>query len=511
MTRRILVVDDSPINIETIRAHLRGEGYDILGLESGPEALARVEEFDPDLVLLDLMMPEMSGIEVLRELRARPGVGEVPVIIVTALDDPSTLEEAFQEGADDFLTKPLRGIQLRVRVRGMVRLNRYRRLVAERERREGLEKDRLDLERTVRQLVDQAGILAMFFKLDGSITWANSCAADTLGYSREELNKLRMPDLVALESKVACDSTMADLALGIGKKTCEMALMSASGTRIEVIGAAVPHSLDGAVVGGRVLFIDVTEKTLLREQLFQAQKMEQVGRLTAGIAHNFGNVLAVMSMNGHALKHGVKDEALRPAIEDIIEAANDGREMIQGLMGLSRQASLDMVPQALGEILTSTVKTLSRIMPKTVQMSVTGESTSGVLSDGTAVRQILVNLATNACDAMEERGRLTFSLRDVGAGHAPKEAQLEGPCVVIELEDTGPGISPDVMEEIFDPFFTTKEVEKGTGLGLATVKGLMAQMGGYVTVTSTLGVGAVFSLWFPATTDETGVKVSDRV
>ncbi len=246
-----------------------------------------------------------------------------------------------------------------------------------------------------------------------------------------------------------------------------------------------------------------THRRRLEEQLRQAQKMEEIGQLTGGIAHDFQNLLSVILLNTELIKDTVSSGEL-PAlaeVSEVEEAAQQAANMTRKLLGFGRRADLSLLPTELGAVVEGMSSMLRRVIPENIHVSIrVADKLGKVKADPGAVEQILLNLATNARDAMPGGGSLVVELakctvEEEAAAEMP--GGREGTFLCLSVADTGVGMDEVVVARVFEPFFTTKPVGEGTGLGLAMVYGLAQQHGGFVQVQSEVGVGTTVSLFLP--------------
>jgi two-component system cell cycle sensor histidine kinase/response regulator CckA len=248
--------------------------------------------------------------------------------------------------------------------------------------------------------------------------------------------------------------------------------------------------------------IDATEQKALEAKFAQSSKMEAVGKLAGGIAHDFNNVLtAIIGFSDLLLQtHRPSDPAYKD-IKHIQSSANRAAGLVAKLLAFSRRQTLQTEPLQLGDVLTDLGPLLKRSIGETVELKVSsGRDLWYVKADRTQLDQVILNLAFNARDAMPDGGTLTFRTRNITEREAQKLTHHGMPVaeyVLIEVEDTGFGMTPEVMAKIFEPFFTTKGVGKGTGLGLATVYGIIKQSGGYIYPESAPGKGTTFRVYLP--------------
>ncbi len=254
---------------------------------------------------------------------------------------------------------------------------------------------------------------------------------------------------------------------------------------------------------GAVLYvIDATEQKALELKFAQSHKMEAVGKLAGGVAHDFNNVLtAIIGFSDLLLQtHRPTDAAYRD-IMNIRSSANRAADLVQQLLAFSRRQTLQPKVLELGEVLTDLAPLLNRSLGETIELKILpGRDLWYVKADKGQFVQVIINLAVNAKDAMPDGGCLTIRTRNISERESVKLGALNlaaGEYVLIEVEDTGVGIPPEVMSKIFEPFFTTKDVGKGTGLGLSTVYGIVKQTGGYVSAESEVGRGTTFRVYLP--------------
>ncbi len=340
-------------------------------------------------------------------------------------------------------------------------------------------------QQTLRVLFDDAPLPMCVFASDTlEILDVNAAAVARYGYSREEFLRLRATDLQHAE-----DGGSADRVPRSGSArhlTRERAVIE-----VEVVAHPV-------VFGGRparlVAVIDVTERNRaeverrrLEEQLRQAQKMEAVGRLAGGVAHDFNNLLTVVRGRSQLLLRRLgPDDPLRPTIETIDRTAEQAVGLTSRLLTFSRRQTAQPRVIELTAVVGGVETMLRRVIGEDIEfVMILDPATGWVRADPTQIEQVIVSLAVNARDAMPQGGRLTVETTPSGS-HAR-----------ISIADTGVGMSPEVQARLFEPFFTTKERGQGTGLGLATVYGIVNQAGGHITVASEPGHGSVFTISLP--------------
>ena len=250
--------------------------------------------------------------------------------------------------------------------------------------------------------------------------------------------------------------------------------------------------------------VDLTERTRLEEQLRQAQKMEAIGQLAGGVAHDFNNLLAAISINAHLLRDRMAPGEAEREVVEIENAAERGAGLIRQLLAYSRRQVLQLRLLDLNRVVTETESLLRRVIGDEVRLDARLDASLGtVLADAGQLTQVLLNLAVNARDAMPGGGRLSITTANATlepGAHARFAEAPPGDYVVLTVSDTGIGMDAETLARAFEPFFTTKDSGRGTGMGLATVYGIVEQSGGQVYAESSPGEGATFTVLLPRRT-----------
>ena len=337
----------------------------------------------------------------------------------------------------------------------------------------------------------------------GIHTFANPAYLSLFGYeSDNELIGTPIIDLIAPESRGFVEETVKKRALGEPVPS----FYEATGLKRDGTTFLVEANISTYVLNDQqfslVVMRDITEKKRLEDQLRQAQKMEAVGTLAGGVAHDFNNILTVIMGLGNLMQMSIdKDDIHKAYVDQIVASSERAADLTQSLLAFSRKQRIAPEAHTVNGIVTSTAKLLARLLPEDIglKMDLTNKNTSSLL-DVTQIGQVLMNLATNARDAMPHGGSLTITTQqakmdeDFTKTHGFGRA---GEYVKLSVSDTGAGMDSETMKRIFEPFFTTKEVGKGTGLGLASAYGIVKQHGGYITVSSTPFQGTTFDIYLP--------------
>jgi PAS domain S-box-containing protein len=359
-------------------------------------------------------------------------------------------------------------------------------------------------EARLRALMDHANDCITVLTTDGTIVDVNERMAETLGLTRDELIGKRISDVTALPPDQVMREFSADLPLGIAGKGFfrRTALKGPGGKHV-----LMDFSLSEVKLGGEDLFLsigrDMTAYEHLQNQLRQAQKMEAIGRLAGGVAHDFNNLLTVINGNVDILVDTgrMSAEAL-DLLGDVRKAGDRASGLTRQLLAFSRKQMLKPSIIDVPELVHSIDRMLRRIMREDIRLETAiGRDVSTVFADPGQLEQVIINLAVNARDAMPDAGTLTIEVANthLDATYVSEHEPVKpGPYVLIAVSDTGVGMAPEVRSRVFEPFFTTKEAGKGTGLGLATVYGIVKQSGGFIWVYSEPGHGSTFKVYLPA-------------
>jgi PAS domain S-box-containing protein len=355
----------------------------------------------------------------------------------------------------------------------------------------------------------------LFWKIDGGITEANDAFLDMVGYSRRDLKeglldweKMTPPgyeedDRKGIEN-LARDGICAPY---------EKELFRKDGSRVPVLlGSAVFEDSPGE---GVCFVLDQTERKKLEQQFLRAQRMESIGTLAGGIAHDLNNVLGPIIMSLDLLRMQFPDHSSQNLLALISSSAHRGADMVRQVLSFARGVEGQRLEVQIKHLIRDIEKIVNDTFLKHIEVrAIVPHDLWTVLGDPTQIHQVLLNLCVNARDAMPESGTLTLSAENVALDEhyasLAKEAR-PGPYVVLQVEDSGTGMPPEVAERIFDPFFTTKEVGKGTGLGLSTSLAIIKSHGGFIRVYSEVGKGTKFKIYLPAQTEASASMAEEQI
>lgn len=367
-------------------------------------------------------------------------------------------------------------------------------------------------EASFRSVVEDAPYSIYRANLAGEFLLVNPALQKMLGYeSREELEKANLaseiytslPEHQRITNLFLHDPHFKDIELEWKRK---------DGNRITVRCSGRPVKDESGTMAYLEVFAeDVTEQRVLERQLRMAQKMEAVGRLSGGIAHDFNNLLGVIIGYSQVLKRNLgSGHAAFEYAEEIEKASQRAVSLTRQLLAFSRQQVLEPAIINLNTLVSDMEKMLPRLIGEDIELNLTLDGSLGqVKADGGQIEQVLMNLAVNARDAMPDGGKLIIQTGNVELDSIyvrQHPGSRPGQYIMLSVTDTGTGIDPEIQGQIFEPFFTTKERDKGTGLGLATVYGVVKQSGGYIAVESEKGNGASFKVYLPRIEQPTEVR-----
>ncbi len=339
----------------------------------------------------------------------------------------------------------------------------------------------------------------------GKIVLANDRTEAMFGFTRQELLGSAIEMLLPASKREAHVPRRDEYfhhprtrPMGTGM---ELAGQRKDGSEFPVEVSLSSVEVEGALYG--IAFVsDISQRKTLEEQLMHAQKMEAVGRLAGGVAHDFNNMLTVITgYNRMILDELSTVDPLRGYAEEILKAADRAGALTNQLLAFSRRQIMKPRIISVNSVIEQTEKMLRRLIGEDIQLSISlSAETGNIKSDPNHIAQAIVNLAVNARDAMPTGGRLTIETGNCHIDETYVRTHMgvkPGEFVMIAVSDTGMGMDSATRQRIFEPFFTTKERGKGTGLGLATVYGMVKQSGGDIWVYSEPGTGTTFKLYFP--------------
>lgn len=536
----ILVVDDNAKFREVVVAVLENEGHSVLEAGTAEQAIELARHEEPDLLILDIHLPGMDGTRLCKAIKEDEQLKLTPILLITGMQSQETHLIALDCGANDYLRKPFDNRVLAARVRLLLK---YRHAIRD------LVSARDEMERNVtlrtRQLQEAND------KLRKEVDSHRMTLAELRGLNRN-IGQLiaSIPSLLIRVNEHLVIQRMngvAERVLGVRASSCVGRILTDSGISWDVedlakllsqnevtlpnpcpvevsftkpdgqdglLGLAVTPVSDeeGRQIGHLIIGADITEKRKLEnalrektEMLQHAQRMEAVGQLAGGIAHEFNNLMTVvLGYSKRILAKADPDWPLRSELMEIRTAGKRAADITRQLLLYSRKDKVEPEVMRLNELLLGCHALLRPLICENIKLEYDLDAEPMyVHADKRLIEQVVVNLVVNARDAMPKGGKIVIGCKPVSQGRDDSRHDCpNGDYLLLSVADTGCGMSASIRERIFEPFFTTKGPGKGTGLGLATVYGIVKQAGGSIRVESIPDEGTRFEILLPRSAAE---------
>ncbi|MDP4027830.1 MAG: PAS domain S-box protein [Gallionella sp.] len=556
----ILVVDDDGFSLKLLSKMLALDGHAVRTAASGEQAFASVAEQLPDLVLLDVMMPGIDGLEVTRRFKADPRTRPIPIILVTALEDGDSRIKGLEAGAEEFLSKPVNRAELQMRVKNLLKLKEFADYLADHNRilEEQVQQRTASLiesENKLRRITESAQDAIVMVDNSGNISFWNAAAEKIFGYPAHEalgknLHQLLVPPKYREASHEGFSRFMHSGEGAVVGTTRELAALHKNGAEFPVELSLSAVKIDGAWQGIGIVR-DITERKKMEKQavehyehvanintslatanqqlqqaqsqLLQSEKMAAIGNLAAGVAHEINNPVGYVNSNLGTLEKYLADIfAVMDKCETAVKLDNDNpllgelRQFMQKIdIGYLREDTKALVAES-----HQGLERVKRIVLDLKNFSRADTDEQWVQADLNQGMEATLNVVWNElkykCEVVKEYGVLpeidclpsqldqVFLNLLVNAAQAIEvrgkitiRTGQEGDRVWVEVGDTGKGIPPENIPHLFEPFFTTKPVGQGTGLGLSVSFNIVAKHHGKIEVRSEVGKGSTFRVWLP--------------
>jgi signal transduction histidine kinase/DNA-binding response OmpR family regulator len=514
---------------------LVGAGYAVDVVADGVAALAAARARRPDLLLTDVMMPQMDGFELLRAVRADGQLADLPVVMLSARAGEEAQVEGLEAGADDYLSKPFSARELLARVSANLEMARVRRQATEQIR---LSEEKLQVEREfLASVLAKAPIGISIVDRDGQMSMLNERGVELLGHRHFTHGPQDFAGYGAVhaDGRPYAPAEYPTLRAARGERVeAERVIYLRGGPggheRIVLEVDAVPIlGPTGQPAGVVTVFDDagardraedalrarvdraIQEREAAREELHQLQKLETIGQLTGGVAHDFNNLLTpIVGALDILARRYIVDQRAERLISGAQQSAERARVLVNRLLTFGRRQHLDPQAVDLGQLLTGMSDLIGRSLSAQINVSYVVEPhLPAVFADPNQLELAILNLCVNSRDAMPDGGDLTISVQACDGGDSPRLAP--GRYVRLRVADTGVGMDPETLRRAVEPFYSTKEVGRGTGLGLSMVHGLAAQSGGVFDLQSEAGRGATASIYLPAAQLEVAPRTGGAV
>jgi PAS domain S-box-containing protein len=517
MGKKILVVDNHPVILKFMTQLFEKEGHQVMTAETGLDALDILRNFIPDIIFIDLVMPNIDGRKLCQIIRKIPKLKDIFLVILSAIAAEQKVD--FTEfGANACIAKaPFNKMVKHIHtVMDQLSLTPSASLsdqvlglsdVFPRHITEEL----LFIKRHFEAILGTMSEGILEITSEGRIVYANPAAIALIGILEETLLASNFTDLL----KETDGQLIKDQLVAIHNQSKTIIRdfpVMINGKQILLNIFPIMDEKHRTIV---IILNDVSERKRMEAQFLQAQKMEAIGQLAGGIAHDFNNLLTIIKGYSQLSLMELKEGApLRENIEEINKASDRASDLTYQLLAFSRRQILEMRVLDLNALLPGVERMLRRVIGEDIELVTRlAEDLGRVKSDQGQIEQVIMNLAVNARDAMHAGGKLTIETANAELDEAYARAHVAvtpGRYVMLSVSDTGVGMTPEVRGRVFEPFFTTKERVKGTGLGLSTVYGIVKQSGGNIWVYSEPGKGTTFKIYLPRV-DEPLEEVVERV
>lgn len=524
---KVLIAEDNDNDRRLLSLNLKYYGWQVLEASNGYEAFEIAEKDKPDLIISDILMPKMDGFELLWNLKQRDETKSIPFIFYSAVytgEKDKRLAKAL--GAEAFLEKPQEPEELFNKIVSIVEdcklkksanlpnmeilmkeldfLKAYSQIVAS--KLDEKVRDLIELNERYSKLYNEYKTFLnsipdniYLIDLDFKILWVNKRIETLFDVKTEEIIGKRCFEVFYNSDQpcIICAAQRVTIS-----KMIEYDEKKDKDGKIWDIRAVPILNRDNEIINIIVIARDITEERITLEQLIHAQRMEDIGILAGGIAHDFRNMLTPVLGFAQLIKLAVAEHSpIYTYAENIIAAAEKASQLAQGLLAFSRKQILDMKPILIDNLILNFSSLISRIIGEDIELKLNLKAEGKVImGDPGQIQQVLMNLSTNARDAMPKGGVLKISTEVIQIDENFIKVHgfgTPGKYIIITLSDTGVGMDEYTKSKIFEPFFTTKPIGKGTGLGLSVVYGIIKQHKGYINVYSELGKGTTFRIYLP--------------
>ncbi len=494
----VWIVDDSPLEVENARRAL-SDGFATQTFANGGELLEHlVSNRPPDVLVLDWLMPDLSGIDVCQFLRGHSNTRDLPILLVSRHSEAGQIAEGLAAGANDYLTKPYTPAELLTRVEALVRARQLRdqaRAVEQRDAADAVHRTELGYLALLEGMPD-----LVIVSSQGRIIFMNPLALQTFGdgISNKIIGR-PVRSIIPADEWEATAARMEQVSVSGSVPAIEQHLLAYDGSPL-----TVELSARSAIFDGQVAIVtlarDISERKNAQQQLQVSERMASVGQLAAGIAHEINNPLAAMLANldfaRSELKRLGNESAAFAEIEQALSEATESgqrmKEIVRDVKIFSRSDDPEQIgPLDVHRVLESSLRMAWNEVRHRARLVKDFGPVRPVMGNEARLGQVFLNLIVNAVQALPEGQASKNELRIT--------TQMIADRVAIDVRDTGSGMSPEILKKLFTPFFTTKPVGVGTGLGLSMCHGIVTGLGGEIAVESRVGLGTTFRVLLPST------------
>ncbi len=495
----IMVVEDNLNNLKLLTEMLTKAGYGVRSATDGELALRSIKSKLPDLVIMDIKLPGMDGVEICSRLKSDVKTENIPVIFISVMDKTDLRVKAFKAGGVDYITRPIEAMEVLSRIDTHLKMSRLR-------------KEVIKEKKFTENIINTAQSIILVLDKNAKIITFNAYMEKLSGYKLEEVKgkdwfTTFLPECNSDEARKLFKRSISDI-MTVGNVNT---IFTKSGDEvlIEWYDKILKDEND-SVIGLISIGQDITkrkqaekEKEILQDQLIQSQKMESIGTLAGGVAHDFNNILTsiigdtdLMMNNENIVNDDIKDSLM-----SIKDSSLRAGKLVKQLLMFSRKQPVNMKPLNANNIIRNMYKMFNRLLGENINIKTDlCEEDCHINADKGSMEQVLLNLMVNARDSMPKGGNIFVKTKKIIIS---KENKFQfgnvtpGKYIEIDIEDNGSGMTGEIKNKIFEPFFTTKGEGKGTGLGLSVVFGIVKAHQAGINVYSEPGRGTIFSIYFP--------------
>jgi len=532
---KLLVVDDHEESLCMVRIMLGNAGFEVITAINGGEALEKTRNESPDVIITDILMPVMDGFALCRELKKDDQLKQIPLIFIsTTFVDPADQEFGLSLGAEGFILKTQKADTFIEQLKGLIKkctgpgyttvvpdnleqsyqqeysqaLNRtlQKKITELKEANRSLVKSEKQLrqnEEKFQSIVENVRMGVALIDTDMKVVELNRQMRKwfpEIDYTGNPICYQAFNDPPNDEICNECPVIETFQDGNVHESVIEK-LQKNKIRKYRILSSPITDAR-GKVTAAIEIVEDITERVEIEKKRQQLQKLEAIGTLAGGIAHDFNNILA--AINGYtelALDDVEKNSAIEEDLKEIYAAGNRAKKLVNQILLFARESEQEKKPIRIDKIINEVLKFIRSSIPTTIEIIQQINSKSLIMGDPTQAHQIMMNLCTNAAQAMENKGgSLTVTLDDIFLDQALAHSNsglTPGNYMKLKVSDTGSGISKDIINKIFEPYFTTKSPGGGTGIGLAVVHGIVENYGGKIFVHSEEGKGTSFLIYLP--------------
>ncbi len=531
----IFIIDDNHDNIKLLEAMLVELNYSVRVAFQGPTAIKSIKQDPPDLILLDVKMPDMDGYEVCKKLRSNKITKHIPIIFISALVEIDAKVKALNEGGNDYMIKPFQieevsaRIQTHLAIRKMQKELESKNIELQQEIIERKQAEKLILKSKeqyssiINDVLDTSNVGVFLLDKEFRVIWVNKAIVTYFGLKRDEIigkdNKQLVKDEIFKifeDQKKIKQALLRTYDKNISEESFVCHVLPDNDRKERWLEHWSKPICSGLYNGGRVeQYTDITNMKLAEKALMQSEKMKAMGLIASGVAHEFNNILAVISSNAQLLQEThAGDNELMYALSTICRMSDDGAEIVSKMheftntqKDTSHHTNIDL-HDLVNQVIDFTMPRWKKMAQASgINYQIVWDAVRdlpSVVGNPSELREVVLNIINNALDAMPAGGIITVGTRNVDKESKvknkknldTKDPKEKKKYVEISFTDTGKGMTEEVKKMIFDPFFTTRGPE-GIGLGMSVSYGIIIRHGGQISVESEFGKGSVINMRLP--------------